>query len=140
MGSYASESSRDENACWSQMFSMLCFFPKQLNRNHFDVRAKPHSCKECVQSSRAVEIPQLWINPLRQTERTVGSEGSALRFLRLYHLINAKCPLTQRHFTQSELRDQLLTMWLSWRIWDIMNFQVFNEFSRLADFWRFDRP
>lgn len=29
---------------------------------------------------------------------------------RLHHLINAKCPLTQRSFTQSELRDQLLTM------------------------------
>lgn len=28
----------------------------------------------------------------------------------LHHLINAKCPLTQRSFTQSELRDQLLTM------------------------------
>lgn len=33
-----------------------------------------------------------------------------LLLLRLHHLINAKCPLTQRGFTQSELRDQLLTM------------------------------
>eukprot|EP00913_Durusdinium_trenchii_P032349 g30289.t1 len=39
--------------------------------------------------------------------RGSGSENSLLS-----HLINAKCPLTQRHFTQSELRDQLLTMLL----------------------------
>ena len=56
---------------------------------------------------------------------------------RLHHLINAKCPLTQRSFTQSELRDQLLTMsgTLSGRMLDLARVWRVIFFSKPAKCW-----
>lgn len=48
------------------------------------------------------------LDEIIEAVRSGKQSGSAESLLN--HLINAKCPLTQRHFTQSELRDQLLTM------------------------------